>query len=352
VDAGPPSIALVGRFDRRDAAGPVCAWPGCVVLARFVGTFVAVDLRERVDAWMAGTPSEWDVAIDGARLPKIVTVANASQRFVLASNLALGEHLVELYRRSEAQTGVTQIKGFDFGGGSLLSPPPRRARRIEVIGDSSVAGFGIDGPGPTCPGVAWAARWEDFHQTFAAHLGDELDAEVMGTAYSGKGLVKNIDPSDPVTLGELYPRTNPLDSDALWDFSSFVADVVIVMVGGNDFGQPPDGVPATLDAFTDAYEALVTTVRGHYPGAAILLATSGSVSDADPPGRSTRTNITTVIGRVVALRQAAGDTRVGSAAPREADASEVTGCDGHGNAAYHRRVAGELAPVVRAIAGW
>jgi len=32
--------------------------------------------------------------------------------------------------------------------------------------------------------------------------------------------------------------------------------------------------------------------------------------------------------------------------------SELTGCDGHGNAAYHERVAQQLAELVKAKTGW
>lgn len=66
--------------------------------------------------------------------------------------------------RSEAQNGTTQFLGYDFGGGVLLAPPARKARRLEIIGDSVSSGYGVEGVGlgPTCPGPNYAARYENF----------------------------------------------------------------------------------------------------------------------------------------------------------------------------------------------
>ena len=86
----------------------------------------AVWSDEPITAW---DDDEWDVVVDGQRKNKIV-MAPAETEFVLADGLAQGTHVVELYKRSEPQTGTTQFKGFDFGGGTLLSPPARHTSPI------------------------------------------------------------------------------------------------------------------------------------------------------------------------------------------------------------------------------
>src|SRR5262249_5962064 len=152
---------------------------------------VSVRLHEIDESWMKGAPSEWDVAIDGAWQSKIVTTPGA-KTYPLATGLVEGKHVVELYKRSEAQNGSTRFLGFDLAGGTLLLPPKRKARRLEIIGDSAAAGFGVEGVGhgPTCPGHNWSAEWQNFRKSFGARLGERFDAEVMGTVYSGKGMVK------------------------------------------------------------------------------------------------------------------------------------------------------------------
>jgi small ligand-binding sensory domain FIST len=80
--------------------------------------------------------------------------------------------------------------------------------------------------------------------------------------------------------------------------------------------------------------------------------TSGSVSDDAAAGRSTRTNILAATAAVSSKRRASGDRRVLAVAPRVAQPSELTGCNGHGTPAYHQHVADELVATVRPALGW
>lgn len=265
VDPGPPAVQFIGRFNRRDPAGPTCGWPGCRIRARFEGTGVTVRLKERYESWMEGAPSEWDVAVDGVWQKRIVTnKTGAPTDHPIATGLANKPHVVELYKRSEAQNGATQFIGFDFAGGPLLSPPARKARRIEVIGDSAAAGFGIEGvgKGPDCPGIDWGANYQNFRKSLGARLGEFLGADVAGTVYSGKGIFKNLWRDDTETLPVLYALANPLDPASAWDFS-YVPDVVVVMAGGNDFRDWPTRRRPGHDA--RSIHERVPRVRRHAP---------------------------------------------------------------------------------------
>ncbi|MBX3189128.1 MAG: hypothetical protein KF819_19050 [Labilithrix sp.] len=352
VHGGPSGVRFVGRFDTRDPAGPWCAWPGCRIVARFTGTSVSARLNERVEPWMEGGPSEWDVAIDGKWQPKVVLQTGAHD-YVLADGLAGGTHTVELYKRSEAQNGTTQFLGYTFPGGALEAPPPAPARRIEIIGDSQPAAFGVEGVGD-CPPHNWAARWQNFRRSFGAILGETFAADVHGIVHSGKGLVRNIWRPDPLTFPIIYPRTLPNDATSDYDFSLFVPDVVVIMIGGNDFdiGQPSDDGPSPPEEFTEAYRRLVAFIRESAPDAHVFLAASPSVTDAQPPDRQSRTHVVSAIDTVAAERSRAGDARVYVASPGLAPPSELTGCEGHGNPAFHERVANELAASIRSRTGW
>jgi lysophospholipase L1-like esterase len=352
--SGPPAVSFVGRFDTSDPEAPKAAWPGTMILARFEGTSVSAKLEEDVDPEAEG-PSEWDVSID-AKLTKKIVLQVGSNDYELATGLPSGKHVVELYKRSEAQNGVTRFLGFDFGGGKLLAPPVRPKRKIEMIGDSAAAGFGLEGvgQGPDCPGADWGAKYQNFHKAFPANLAALFKADLHGTVYSGKGFARNIWRPDKDTFGKIYPRSNPLDEEATYDLASWIPDVVVIMGGGNDFavGQPEDDGPASLDEFTDAYRALVETLRKAYPEALLVLALSPSVSDAEPEGRNTRTNVKQGIDAIVAARAAQGDARIVAAEPPVASSAELTACDGHGNLAFHARVANDLATVIRSKTDW
>ncbi|MDB4937613.1 MAG: Acetylxylan esterase [Labilithrix sp.] len=312
-------------------------------------------LEEHVEGWMQGGPSEWDVMIDGMLQPKLVLDVGEHD-YVLASDLSEGPHRVELFKRSEAQDGYTTFHGYDFGGGALLPPPLPAGRRIEIVGDSGPAGFGIEGVGfgPDCPGPDWSAHWQNFHKSMAARLAEMVNADLNATVYSGKGLVRNTYRPDPDTIPMMYERSNPIDPRTVFDFTTFVPDVIVLMIGGNDFsiGQPDDDGPTPHQEFVDASRTLVRTMRSHAPHAQIFLAISPSVSDDIPPGRQSRTNIKSTFNLVATERGVAGDKRVYAVEPPVAAESELTGCKRHGNPEYHERVAKQLAAVIATKTGW
>jgi hypothetical protein len=151
----------------------------------------------------------------------------------------------------------------------------------------------------------------------------------------------------------IYGRSDPTDDPAPFDLSSAVPDVVVTMMGGNDYsmGIPADNGAPTQNEFTGAYRAFVVgTLRASYPNAHLFLTVSPSVSDAD---RNARTIITNTVQTIASERNAAGDSRVYAFLPAVAQASELTACNGHGTPAFHERVANELAAqIVAKVPGW
>ena len=300
-------------------------------------------------------PSEWDVAIDGKWKPKIVLQAGLND-IMLAEALEPGRHQVKLYKRSEGQNGVTQFLGYDFHGGQLLPPPLRAQRKLEVIGDSDVSGFGYEGAALNgeCPGAAWAAHYENFRMAWGARLADKLGAELNGTVYSGKGFYFNIWRPDDETIGVIFPRAEPTDPTSVYDLSRFIPDAVIVAIGGNDYniGLPEDFGPAPLDGVTQKARELTTTLRRAYPNAYIFLMAYAVLTDTDPPGRLRRTNIETALNTVLNEHLSTGDTRVAFVAPPQYDPAELIGCDGHGGPSYHERISQFLSVEVSKRLGW
>lgn len=353
-------MQFVGRFDKSDPNAPRCSYASCRIIARFDGTKVTAKMQEQFYSWMEGAPSEWDVIVDGQTKQKLVMSA-AETEFVLAEGLPPGTHVVELYKRSEPQTGTTQFKGFDFNGGTLLSPPARKTRRIEIVGDSSSTGFGVEGVGLTdpadgkCPGANHAAKYQNFRKAYGALLGNIFDAEVYASSLSGKGIYQNIWSHDVDTLPTLFVRTLPIeDKGNTWDFNSWKPDVVVVMAGGNDFAtrQPVDTGAATVQQFTDAYRQFTAKLRQEYPQAHLILTVSPTTDDNEPVGSNTRTNITTGAQTVATERNAQGDTKTYFFAPVKAVKSEMTGCYGHGSPQFHERVAKELEAFIKPKLGW
>jgi hypothetical protein len=337
-DAGPvvpPAVRFVGRWDTRSAAGPRVAYPGARIIARFQGTEVSVTLNNTTG--FAGGPSRYDVFIDGVLEPAQLVTQVGQVTYPLAQGLAAGPHTVELLKRTEGNLGVTTFMGFDFGaGGALLAPPPTPTRRIEIISDSTIDGYGIEGMGPVCP----AGTLEASH---SARLG-LADAHMIG--YSGKGLTRNSYLPDTATMGVLYPRALPDDATSLWDFTTWTPDVVVISIGGTDFNA---GVP-NIATLSTKYDELVQMVRTYAPDAHIFMTIYAQLKDSYPVGYNVRTNLRTAIQNVIAANPA--DTKLHLYQMLESVPSQETGCQYHGNLALHRSLATAFVPVIRAATGW
>lgn len=342
-DFGTPQVQYIGRFDTSDPAGPKASWPGSRIVTRFNGTTVSVKLSEFAADWMDGAPSYWDVSIDRAPPFAIAMIADSQPRdFELAKDLPKGEHEVELYKRSEMQTGVTQFLGFDFHGGRSLAPPPRKNRHIEAMADSYGTGYGIemlDAPNLECPGAQHAGRWQNFRKAYPQLVADRFDAELEGTVYSGKGLTRGVWPSDTDGLVAYYNRANPNPALAgnppLFDLDSWPPDVILMAQG-------------TVDHYIQNFRAIfrdfvVNQLRARNANAHIFLIV---------PELYGREEFTETVLSVEAERAAAGDDKVHVVIPGVEQAEEMTGCGYHGSPAYHQRIANEIGAVIAEKVGW
>lgn len=346
--AGTPEVRFVGRFDTTDPRGPKATWPGARILLRFDGTRVSVKMSEYAEDWMGGAPSYWEAQIDGGDWRPIRMIAdNTAHDFVVAEGLPSGPHRVELYKRSEMQTGITQFLGFDLHGGKPLPPPERQERKIEVMGDSQSTGFGIemtDAPNTDCPGADHSGEYQNFRKAWGGLLGTMFDAEIHGIVYSGKGVLKNVWPGDNDTLIDYYARTNPNpaiqnSSPQLFDLKSWVPDVIVLAQGAMDFNSGVD-----YGAFREAYRKFVVdTLRARGESTHIFMTVLG---------KGGRESIPTIANELIAERKAAGDTRLHLFVADLYSWEEMLGCNGHGTPAWHRRIADALGVAIRAATGW
>jgi lysophospholipase L1-like esterase len=304
------------------------AWSGAGFAARFHGTGLSVEMTDHGNVHA--------VVVDGQPLPPLVTQRGVRQ-YVLAEGLANGEHVLEVTRRTEASFGVTQVHGVKVHDGQLLTPPPAKARQIEILGDSISAGYGNEGSDTSCP---FSAATQNHAAAYGAVLARELEADSSTVAWSGRGVVKNYAGEAGTLMPELYLRTLPEREASRWPFARG-ADLVIVNLGTNDFSTEPDPDPAVFQA---AYLNLLERVRERNPGA-FILCTVGPMLGAEDLARAAYG-----IGGAVGQRQRQGDERVAYHALRTPNAAP--GCDWHPSVATHARIAAELAVAVRKLLRW
>jgi lysophospholipase L1-like esterase len=327
---GTPAVRFVGRFDRGNLAGPRFAWSGSGMIARFSGTSVGVKL-------IGG--QQYTVLVDGIVRTKLLPLAGGATS-PIASGLAAGEHLVEIYRRTEANQGESQFLGFDFGGGTLLAPPPAPTRRIEMVGDSVTCAYGIEGPDMNC---GYTPDTQDQYLAWGSIAARNVGADVITTAWSGKGVVCNYGDDaaaciDPFPI--FYDRILPERADSQWDFSSWQPQVVVINLGTNDFSTLVDPTPAQ---FTAAYRTLLQHIRGKYP-AALILCTVAPLLDG--------TDLATARAAIDAAVTATGDANIKSFTMDPTDPADGWGCDFHPSIKTHQKMATVLTARLKTELGW
>jgi lysophospholipase L1-like esterase len=331
----PPDVApfhLIGRVDARDPARPKLGWPGTQLRARFYGTGVSLDLADT-------GASHYDVSIDGAP-PVEWIVSGGRTSYDVASGLVAGEHDLVVTKRTETLVGVTQLFGVaPHPGGALIATPLPSRRRIELIGDSITCGFGVLGADETCQ---FSGATESEPLAWGALAAKELSAMHAAIAVSGLGVFRNYGGETEGTMPEVYGRAVATDPSSTWGHS-FVADVIVVSLGTNDFagGKGDPGV-----AFRDTYVTFLASLRAEHPNAQLVATTSPMLSG------SNRSMLRAYLEAAVAMRVAAGESKLTLLEIDEQDFGDGLGCGYHPSTTTQQKMAARLVAHVRALMGW
>ncbi len=323
-----PLIQYSGRIDFSDPKRPRFDWPGVSLSVRFKGRSLGFLLEDG--------GNDYDVKVDGQTAK--VWVTQPDHDLYTLDGLSDGEHRVQVIKRTEALFGTAIFKGLVLGDGVvLLKPQPKPVRKIEVIGDSIVCGYGDEATTLKCDNLR---PFENADKAFGAQTAYLLNAEYHLVAYSGKGIVrnwgdKNQRSSDP--FPPLYLRVLCHDPQKGWDASQWIPDAVVIHLGNNDFSSEPK---ADVQNYIDGYRKLIQKVRAQYPKAAIFcFATTGW------PGHGT------YVENVVGICQKAGDPNVHFVGYPSIPEDQL-GCDYHPQVKAHQKLGEILAPVIQKTLGW
>ncbi|OJH37756.1 SGNH/GDSL hydrolase family protein [Cystobacter ferrugineus] len=339
-----PALRFSGRVDWREPSGPRIAWGGSALTVRFTGTSLGIRLLD-LPKYEEAAPNRFRFSVDGAPFRDLY-IGEGPLLYRIAEGLPRGEHVLRLEKETEPAVGETQLLGLELDPGARLLPaPPAPPRRIEFIGDSGLTGFGIEGKNAQC---SFNAETQRASLTWGALTAQALGAEASFVAFSGKGVTVNYgnDPTPP--LPQLYTRTLPHRDDAPWNFSSWTPDAVVIQLGANDFWKEHPGE----ERFRDAYRALVTDIRGHYPQAHIVCVLGSGVSDTHPKDVQARTRVRELLSGLVDTLRQQGDPRVHFAEVPANREDEGLGCLWHPSRKTHQRTAEQMTPLLREWLGW
>jgi sialidase-1 len=227
--------------------------------------------------------------------------------------------------------------------GVPVSPPAAPSRQIEWVGDSITAGFGAAPKpgGDPCPS---SEEVQDISRAAPMLVCASLGAACSVVAVSGDTVLTPPPPgpaADKPPLPLIYPRALTYDPDALWNFSLFVPDAIVVALGTNDVADPNFGeayVPSLV-----AFLLQLASAGGYY-----------SAAGAPKPPRALLycgpMNFTYCGPMQVAVQDAvaAGADAV-FLGPVNAT---LDGCDGHPGPVGQAQMATQLADLIKGAMGW
>lgn len=312
-------VHLIGRFD----AELNSTWSGSTMRTRIDGTTIDIDLD-------GSGGVIFQVVVDGQPTSTFTTSGGAAT-YPVASGLAAGEHDIEVVRRNEGYFGPVRYVGFVPGTDTtLVETPWPYEHRIEYIGDSLTAGYGIE---CSSGSDGFTPETESAYSTYAMTAARQVNAAPHVIAFSGKGVFQNYGGNLDEPMPVLYPRTLTTDGGLLWDFSSFVPGAVVINLGTNDFSAA-----IAMDDFVGAYVALLQTVRTNHPSALIICVTWAHWGSEHE-------------GWVQAAMDQVGDGNT-ITTRFEILGEEGAGCDGHTNEVTNARFGMELAALLSSELGW
>ena len=245
VVPGNLNISYTGRWDTSDSSAPWAYWKGSSIIANFEGSQISA-------TFSAGSTDYFRVIIDGDAVGSWKIPASSSvATHVLASGLGDGIHQLEIVK--ETDVGRWTFRGFEIIDGTLSDPPDppeQPSHKMVFYGDSNLAGYSLESERNES-----AKSLQGSYYGYAGVVSRMFDAEYHNISRSGATIR---------SLNNAFDRLDYWSRSPTWDFSRFIADVVVVNVGANDVGRPKKRI-------MDNYHALLDDLRAAHPYAHIML---------------------------------------------------------------------------------
>ncbi|HEX2955937.1 MAG TPA: SGNH/GDSL hydrolase family protein, partial [Chitinispirillaceae bacterium] len=259
IPASDPNINYYGRFDWSDPEKPVFNWSGNIIEANFPGPLIGMKLTHE-DGY-------YDIEIDG----EVVSVINCGNKsdHIFTTNLTPSIHTLRVILRSEGHWSTAVFEGLYLENGKALAPPPvEPSRKIEFIGDSFSAGYGIESSSRSCSSTD-LQKYTNTNKAFPMLITKAFHAQATVLAWSGAGMIRNYGDSKKRSdepFPYYYDRTLADASDARWDYSKWIPDLVVICLGTNDFSTTPHPDDSM---YIGDYHKMITRIISNYPQAKI-----------------------------------------------------------------------------------
>ena len=323
----------IGRFQKSEK-GVSCEWPGSAIRASIAASSLTAEFT-------ASTANDrWQVEIDG-RPTQVLKLGKGTGRYTIdLPNSRLRQIL--LVRRSEAFQGATEFRGFAGSGIRYQNPSDdeslfRKDRRIEIIGDSISAGYGVDGKKKEEP---YSPETANAYLTYGWVAARQLKALPTIVAWSGKKMWPDN------TIPEIYDYIFPSTKSGAWSPDSPAKpQAVVINLATNDFGR---GIPDEK-GWKGGYSTFLKKVRKNYPSAYIYLVTGSMMSDSWPSGAK---HLSTLKSWLDSIQTEMGDSKIKRLDFPVQQESDGIGSSWHPNAVTQAKMGRLLAVALKGDLGW
>ena len=309
-----PALRPMGRIDRSTAGHQTWTFPYTQVSFRCTGTSVGIRLVNHwgygdatIGAIVDGMQVKARVPIDASHdavsmengYPSRVQPADESQQdrrpadVTIVGDLPDIEHEVTIFKRQDEGCNRFDVYGILLDDGAKLMPTtaPLPERRIEVYGDSVTCGERCEAAcyvGKADPEVD-LSPYSNAWYSYAAITARNLGAQAHLVAQGGASLLDGIGwfhAPDYIGMESIWDKSvynTQLGGTTPWDFAQYTPHVVMVALGQND-AHPRDFMADDYDGeeakhWRDRYVDFVHALRGKYPHALIVLATTLLIHD-------------------------------------------------------------------------
>ena len=200
------------------------------------------------------------------------------KEFVIFDSAEIKQGVVQILKVTECTSANVGIKKVSTDKNGSISPTAKKDIRIEFIGDSATAGYGVDETDFT---KHFRVETEDITKSYAYKTAVALDADFSIICASGWGVVSGStgwDKRTDMLIPDIYDKvgitkdvavSNVKPGEIEWDFSVYEPDIIIVLLGANDQTYTKHD-PDKKKEYQDAYVEFIKDIREKNPDSYIL----------------------------------------------------------------------------------
>lgn len=289
----------------------------------FYGNKIIATIYCRVSSQRTGQKTYFKIQTDART--RTVGLNDGINVVTLGDKLKNGKHRVivtKLTEGREAVAGLISLSGESANGDFKFVKPKERAKlKLEFYGDSLTVGHGVKGSNSTS---AFETKDEDPTLCYSGVATELLNAEANFFAYSGMSLAIEGRYYPPLLLDTFDVVCNANYPDKKWDFSKYVADVIIINIGANDWSSIKyfywDTKEEKIKIVKKAYVEFINKIKSVNSTAKIVC-----VTDDYQIGKSIDDVIEAAAAETGVYTVSLYSNGLGSAAHPDAQAGEIAG---------------------------